>query len=139
MLFRSDRELIYDQIINDLDFAKTHLKPGNDMASSEIPCQGAARALLMRIYLQRAGYSLDRKTRTLTRPSDTERKTYFEAVIKEWKTFKTENYHNFYNGGYEQLFKNYSQLVLNNQESLWEIAFEPNQGEIGRASCRERV
>ena len=132
---RTDRELIYDQIINDLDFAKTHLKPGNDMASSEIPCQGAARALLMRIYLQRAGYSLDRKTRTLTRPSDTERKTYFEAVIKEWKTFKTENYHNFYNGGYEQLFKNYSQLVLNNQESLWEIAFEPNQGEADNSGA----
>ena len=132
---RTDRELIYDQIINDLDFAKTHLKPGNDMASSEIPCQGAARALLMRIYLQRAGYSLDRKTRTLTRPSDTERKTYFEAVIKEWKTFKPENYHNFYNGGYEQLFKNYSQLVLNNQESLWEIAFEPNQGEADNSGA----
>lgn len=130
---RIDRSLIYDQIVEDLDFAKEHLKPGGEVSSSEIPCRGAARALLMRAYLQRAGYSLDRETRALTRPSDADRKTYFEAVIKEWETFKTEGYHNFYNGGYEQLFKNYSQLVLNNQESLWEIAFEPNQGEKDNA------
>jgi len=49
-------------------------------------------------------------------------------VIKEWEALKAEGYHNFYASGYEQLFKNYSQLTLDNQESLWEIAFEPNQG-----------
>lgn len=126
---RTDRGRIYNQIIEDLDFAKEHLNVGNTVSSSEIPCRGAARALLMRVYLQLAGYSLDRETRTLTRPTELDRKTYFEAVLKEWETFKTENYHNFYSDGYEQLFKNYSQLVLNNQESLWEIAFEPNQGQ----------
>ena len=125
---RTEREKIYDQIIIDLDFAKIHLKPGNEVASSEVPCRGAARALLMRVYLQRAGYSLDRTTRTLTRPDDATRKNYFDAVIEEWKAFGTEGYHNFYGAGYEELFKNYSKLVLNNQESLWEIAFEPNNG-----------
>ena len=130
---RTDRELIYNQIIEDLDFAKTHLKSGRDQASSEVPCSGAARTLLMRVYLQRAGYSLNRASRTLTRPDDATRKTYFEAVIKEWEALKAEGYHGFYSGGYEQLFKNYSQLVLNNQESLWEIAFEPNQGEKDNA------
>lgn len=130
---RTDRELIYDQIIEDLDFAKAHLKSGRDQASSEIPCIGAARTLLMRVYLQRAGYSLDRSSRTLTRPDDATRKTYFDAVIKEWEALKTEGYHGFYSGGYEQLFKNYSQLVLDNQESLWEIAFEPNQGKKDNA------
>ena len=126
---RTEREKIYDQIIIDLDFAKIHLKPGNEVASSEVPCRGAARALLMRVYLQRAGYSLDRTTRTLTRPDDATRKNYFDAVIEEWKAFGTEGYHNFYGAGYEELFKNYSKLVLNNQESLWEIAFEPNNGQ----------
>ena len=125
---RTDREQIYSQIIEDLDYAKTHLKSGREVASSEIPCSGAARTLLMRVYLQRAGYSLDRSSRQLTRPDDTTRKNYFEAVIKEWEALKAEGYHNFYTSGYEQLFKNYSQLTLNNQESLWEIAFEPNQG-----------
>ena len=130
---RTEREKIYDQIIIDLDFAKTHLKPGNEVASSEVPCRGAARALLMRVYLQRAGYSLDRTTRTLTRPDDATRKNYFDAVIEQWKAFGTEGYHNFYGAGYEELFKNYSKLVLNNQESLWEIAFEPNNGQKDNA------
>ena len=130
---RTEREKIYDQIIIDLDFAKIHLKPGNEVASSEVPCRGAARALLMRVYLQRAGYSLDRTTRTLTRPADATRKNYFDAVIEEWKAFGTEGYHNFYGAGYEELFKNYSKLVLNNQESLWEIAFEPNNGQKDNA------
>lgn len=112
---------------------KIHLKPGNEVASSEVPCRGAARALLMRVYLQRAGYSLDRTTRTLTRPDDATRKNYFDAVIEEWKAFGTEGYHNFYGAGYEELFKNYSKLVLNNQESLWEIAFEPNNGQKDNA------
>ena len=125
---RTEREKIYDQIIIDLDFAKIHLKPGNEVAS-----RGAARALLMRVYLQRAGYSLDRTTRTLTRPDDATRKNYFDAVIEEWKAFGTEGYHNFYGAGYEELFKNYSKLVLNNQESLWEIAFEPNNGQKDNA------
>ena len=130
---RTEREKIYDQIIIDLDFAKIHLNPGNEVASSEVPCRGAARALLMRVYLQRAGYSLDRTTRTLTRPDDATRKNYFDAVIEEWKAFGTEGYHNFYGAGYEELFKNYSKLVLNNQESLWEIAFEPNNGQKDNA------
>lgn len=130
---RTEREKIYDQIIIDLDFAKIHLKPGNEVASSEVPCRGAARALLMRVYLQRAGYSLDRTTRTLTRLDDATRKNYFDAVIEEWKAFGTEGYHNFYGAGYEELFKNYSKLVLNNQESLWEIAFEPNNGQKDNA------
>ena len=130
---RTEREKIYDQIIIDLDFAKIHLKPGNEVPSSEVPCRGAARALLMRVYLQRAGYSLDRTTRTLTRPDDATRKNYFDAVIEEWKAFGTEGYHNFYGAGYEELFKNYSKLVLNNQESLWEIAFEPNNGQKDNA------
>lgn len=125
---RTDRELIYDQIIEDLNYAKTYLKSGREVASSEIPCSGAAHTLLMRVYLQRAGYSLNCSSRQLTRPDDTTRKGYFEAVIKEWEALKAEGYHGFYAGGYEQLFKNYSQLTLDNQESLWEIAFEPNQG-----------
>lgn len=130
---RVDRELIYDQMIEDLNFAKEHLYVGSTVSSSEIPCRGAARAMLMRVYLQRAGYSLNCETAKLTRPDDAKRKTYFEAVIKEWEAFQSEGYHGFYSGGYEQVFKNYSQLILNNQESLWEIAFEPNQGETDNA------
>jgi hypothetical protein len=53
---------------------------------------------------------------------------YFDAVIKEWEAFEKKGYHDFYDGGYEALFKSYSQGVLNNKESLWEIAFYHSQG-----------
>lgn len=68
---------------------------GREVASSEIPCSGAAHTLLMRVYLQRAGYSLNCSSRQLTRPDDTTRKGYFEAVIKEWEALKAEGYHGF--------------------------------------------
>ena len=52
---RVSREEIYDQIIADLDFAKNNLDWATASSSPERVTQGAARALLMRVYLQRAG------------------------------------------------------------------------------------
>lgn len=120
---RVDREQIYNQIIEDLDYAKAHL-PARSAMTSESPCRGAAHALLMRVYLQRAGYSLQMDGK-LTRPSDDLRKSYFEAVIDEWTAIKEKGGHGFYDGGYVELFKSYSAGILNNKESLWEIAFNP--------------
>lgn len=121
---RVSREVIYDEIINDLNFAKEELQKGNASLSPEVPSQGAAHALLMRVYLQRAGYSLQQDG-TLTRPDDAKRKEYFNAVIAEWNAFKTKGYHGFYDGGYGELFIDYSAGTLNSKESLWEIAFNP--------------
>lgn len=81
----------------------------------------------MRVYLQRAGYSLQSNGQ-LKRPEDSKRMEYFDAVIEEWEAFEKKGYHDFYDGGYEALFKSYSQGVLNNKESLWEIAFYHSQG-----------
>lgn len=55
---RVDRDVIYDVIISDLTFAKNNLDWATASSSPERVTQGAARALLMRVYLQRAGYSL---------------------------------------------------------------------------------
>lgn len=121
---RVSREAIYDQIIADLDFAKENLQKGNASLSPEVPSQGAAHALLMRVYLQRAGYSLQQDG-NLTRPDDAKRKEYFNAVITEWTAFQSKGYHDFYDGGFKQLFIGYSAGTLNSKESLWEIAFNP--------------
>lgn len=123
---RTPREEIYDAIISDLTFAKANLKSGAGL-SPETPSKGAAHALMMRVLLQRAGYSLQMDG-TMTRPDDAVRKTYFDAVITEWEELTEEGYHGFYNGGYLELFKSYSGLILDSKESLWEIPFEP-QGE----------
>lgn len=121
---RISREEIYDYIIEDLDFAKENLQKGSASLSPEIPSQGVAHAMLMRVYLQRAGYSLQQDG-SLNRPADDKRKAYFDAVIAEWTAFQNKGYHNFHPGGYLKLFQGYSGGVLNSMENLWEIAFNP--------------
>ena len=110
--------MIYDEIISDLTFAKNNLDWATASSSPERVTQGAARALLMRVYLQRAGYSLQSNGQ-LQRPEDSKRMEYFDAVIKEWEAFEKKGYHDFYDGGYEALFKSYSQGVLNNKVLLF--------------------
>lgn len=121
---RVNREEIYDQIIADLDFAKEYLQKGEAALSPETPSQGAARALLMRVWLQRAGYSLQQDGR-LARPDEARRKECFNAVISEWNALQEAGYHGFYKGGFKQLFVGYSAGILDSKESLWEIAFNP--------------
>ena len=117
-----DREVIYDQIVSDLNFAKENLEWATASSSPERATQGAARALLMRVLLQRAGYSL-KMDGTSTRPDDMKRQEYFNAVIREWEAFQQNGYHGFYNDGYLELFKGFSFGILNSKESLFEIAF----------------
>lgn len=123
---RVSRELIYDEIIKDLTFAKNNLEWADGSSSPERASQGAARALLMRVLLQRAGYSLQMDGK-LTRPEDAKRKEYFEAVVDEWEAFEGKKYHNFYvpstADSYLALFKGFSNGTLNTVESLFEIAF----------------
>lgn len=121
---RVSREEIYNSIIEDLNFAKVHLPEVGKNTSPETPDQVAAHALLMRVYLQRAGYSLQMDGK-LARPSEELRKSYFDAVIAEWTAIQNKGGHGFYDGGYTELFKSYSAGILNNRESLWEIAFNP--------------
>lgn len=119
---RVSREKIYDQIIEDLNFAKENLPWADASISPERATQGSARSLLMRVLLQRAGYSLQMDG-TSTRPDNTKRQQYFKAVIDEWEAFQQNGYHGFYDGGYLELFKGFSYGTLNSKESLFEIAF----------------
>lgn len=129
---RTNREQIYDQIVSDLNFAKSHLEWATAVSSPERATQGSARALLMRVLLQRAGYSLQMDGK-LERPDDDKRREYFKAIIEEWKAFQEKggDYHNFFEdatNSYEALFKSFSGEILNSKESLFEIAFQyPNR------------
>lgn len=126
---RVDRQLIYDQIVSDLEDAK--ILPWADAATSpERATQGAVRALLMRVLLFRAGYSLSMEG-SLGRPEDSEREEYFTAVTEEWEAFEQNGYHGFYNGGYEALFRSFSQGVLDSRESIFEVAFYTEDGRTG--------
>lgn len=126
---RIDREVIYDQIVADLEDAK--ILPWADASTSpERATQGAVRALLMRVLLFRAGYSLGMDAQ-LHRPEESLRQEYFTAVIREWEAFEENGYHGFYPGGYEALFKSFSQGVLDSKESIFEIAFYTEDGRTG--------
>ena len=84
---RCSREIIYDQIIEDLNFAKTHLPWATAATTPEKVTQGAARGLLMRVLLQRAGYSLQMDgsiTRTISIPKVIE--NYSKAFPQEHST-----------------------------------------------------
>lgn len=125
---RTNREAIYNQIISDLNVAKETLSWATNTSSPERVTQGAARALLMRVLLQRAGYSLQMNGK-LERPDESKRREYFRAIVEEWEAFKTEggSYHGFYDdaaNSYEALFKGFSAEILNTKESLFEIAYQ---------------
>ena len=120
---RTNREEIFDQVISDLNNAIAVLPWATEDSSPEEATQGAARALLMRTLLTRAGYSLQLDG-TLTRPDETLRRQYFQGVIDEWGAFEENGYHGFYDGGYPALFQGFSTGVLNSKESLFEIAFD---------------
>ena len=120
---RVDRELIYDQIVSDLNLAKTQLPWASDMSvkTPERASSGAARALLMRVLLSRAGYRLNLDG-TLTRPDDEKRTAYFNAIIDEYNAFLVNGKHGLFSS-YYTFFKNNSAGILDTKESLFEIAF----------------
>ena len=119
---RTDREEIYEQVIEDLNFAKKYLPWANGASSPERATQGAARALLMRVLLTRAGYSLQMDGKS-TQPTETVRQKCFKAVTDEWEAFEANKYHKFYTPGYLELFKGFSAGTLSSEESLFEVAF----------------
>lgn len=119
---RVPREQIYDQIIEDLNFAKENLPWADEIGTPERAGQGAARGLLMRALLSRAGYSL-RADGKLSRPDVKTRSECFHAVVDEWLAFEAKGYHTFYPEGFEALFKSFSQEILNTTESIFEVAF----------------
>lgn len=121
---RIKRDVIYDAIVEDLTFAKEHLTKASSATSPEVPCSGAAKALLMRVLLQRAGYSLSLEG-DFSQPSEDLRTKCFNDIIKLWESFESDSYHGFYDEGYLELFKGYSSGILSQKESLWEIAFNP--------------
>lgn len=52
-------------------------------------------------------------------------------MIDEWEAFQENGYHDFYEGGYEALFKSFSAGELHSKESIFEVAFYTVDGRTG--------
>lgn len=125
---RTNREVIYDQMVEDLNIAINQLKwSGESGCTGERTNKGAARGLLMRVLMHRAGYSLQMDG-SLIRPDDATRQQYFEEVVKQFEAIEADGYHKFLNEGYQQLWVNYSAEVTQPTESLFEIALYTPDG-----------
>ena len=123
---RVGRDTIYSQIVDDLNFAKINLPWAAAGSNPERATSGAARAMLMRVLLSRAGYSLSLSGH-LTRLDDAKRADYFNQIINEYDAFLLNGYHNFF-PSYYQFFKNNSAGVLNSLESIFEVSFFSSTG-----------
>jgi len=115
---RTDKDLVYKQIIQDLRDAKAVL-PEVSPNSNDRANQGAVRGYLVRTLLYRAGYALSQEG-VMKRHDNY--KTYLkEAAIEAKELMALPSYGLLSN--YETVFKNLAEFKQDPSENLFEIAF----------------
>lgn len=118
ILPRTDRMEIYEQIVSDLEIAKNQI---GESISPERASESAARALLMRVRLHQAGFSLKMDGK-LTEPATELKTVYLNSVVEEFANIEKSDFHKL-NDDYQELWENYSRGILEPRESIFEIAF----------------
>jgi len=130
---RTDKEEIYDQIIQDMTEAIPDIPEASEKPLDERISRGAAKGILARVYLGRGGYSL-RQNGQMERPSNY--LTCYEEARRLTKEIIDGGQHAL-NTSYETIFRNYCELKLEPKESMFEVAFfnpsgaRPYSGYIG--------
>ena len=126
MIPRTDREQVYEQIIEDMEAAIVDLPWHDEMTNYEGRIsKGAAMGILARVYLFRAGYSL-RQDGMMKRPDNykeyyTKAKEITEEIIKSKR-------HSL-NPSYERVFRNVCEYIFEPKEVMYEIQFFNPTGE----------
>lgn len=124
---RTDRALVYDRIVKDLEEAYEALPWYDEMTAYVCRAhKSAAMGLLARVNLYRAGYSLHQDG-TMRRPDNY--KEHYEEVLK-WTELLIESGKHKLNADYEQIFKNQCQFVLEPQECIFEIDLYFSSGKL---------
>ncbi len=126
---KTDRDVIYEQLLNDLELAATLVPWRSEVTRDERITQGAVRALRARIALHRAGYSL-RRTGGMQRGSNPE--VYYQIAKDECLAIMQSGQHQLHSS-FENLFKNH---VAGKQldplgEIIWEIAMGGGNSGLG--------
>lgn len=127
---RTDKQIIYDQIINDIEKSIPYLYRSDELSYTGRATQSAAKALLARIYLFRVGeYRRDHKD------FDDKEKEYY-AQAKKWALeVKESGLHGLVNT-YKRVFLDLCEDKYNStgvRESIWEVEFAGNIASPDRA------
>lgn len=115
---RTDREIVYDQIIKDMKEAIDDIPQVSQKVNDERVSKGAVKGVLARVFLYRAGYSL-RQNGQRERPANY--KDYYAEVARLTKEVMESGEHAL-NPDYERIFKNHCELKLEPKESMFEVA-----------------
>ncbi len=115
---KTDRDVIYDKVIADLETASA-LVPWRSEANSSNTriTKAVVKGLRARIALARAGYSLRRDPRTMAKGSNPE--VYYKIAYDECKSIITEGQHGL-NGSFEAAFR---ALHDNTEDAAHEVIF----------------
>lgn len=126
MIPRTDREIVYDQIVEDMEAAIEDLPWHNEMPNYEGRIsKGAAMGILARVYLFRAGYSLHMDG-TMKRPDNY--KEYYKKVKEITGEIINSSRHSL-NPSYERVFRNVCEYVFEPNEVMYEVQFYNPTGE----------
>jgi len=126
---KTDRDSIYNHLLNDLAEAETLVPWRSEVARDERITQGAVRALRARIALYRGGYSL-RKSRQMERGSNYLQ--YYQIARDECQAIMQSGQHDL-NPSFESVFKNYiaGKQIEPNGEVIWEVAMGGGNSGLG--------
>lgn len=128
---RTDREEVYQQIVDDMKAAADDLPWHDELSSYEgRPTKGAAMGLLARAYLFRAGYSL-RQNGKMERP---DKYLEYYGKVKEICAEIINSHHHSLNASYEKVFKNVCENVMEPSEVMYEVQFFNPSGENDHSS-----
>ncbi len=126
---KEDRDVIYEQLLEDLALASTLVPWRTSVAPDERITQGAVRALRARIALYRGGYSL-RRSGGMQRGAD--HLSYYQIAKDECLAIMQSGQHALHSN-FETVFKEYIAGKKHDPlgEVIWEVAMEGGNSALG--------
>jgi starch-binding outer membrane protein, SusD/RagB family len=126
---KTDRDSIYEQLLDDLATAETLVPWRNEVAKDERITQGAVRGLRARIALYRAGFSL-RSDGQMRQGSNSSK--YYQIAKDECNAIMTSGQHSL-NPSFQSVFKDYicGHRIEPNGEVIWEVAMAGGSSALG--------
>jgi hypothetical protein len=118
---KTDRDIIYDQLIDDLNQAAELIPWRSELTADERITKGAAKGLLARIALARGGYSL-RKTGGMQRGDN---HLQFYQIARDAAYDVIQSGEHRLNPSFEDVFRTHCRYQIDTQygESMWEVGF----------------